>query len=346
MALEVEPAPTGCASPALNAVPTLGADSIVIALVNNMPDSALSETELQFTTLLRAASERQHIRLRYSSLPGMPRGTAAQSRMAKCYWRLDDIYRDPPDALIVTGTEPRAPKLSDEPYWGQMVELLEFAQAQTASSIWSCLAAHAAVHYLDGIERRPLTDKRSGVYAHTVLAGDPLTAGLPSVLSTPHSRWNDVSVDALMDAGYTMLSHSAENGADAFAKPGRNPMIFFQGHPEYRDRTLLKEYQRDVVRFVSGKQRHYPSMPDGYFASEAQTQLAEFERRVRANQFTEPLASFPFMAAAESLVNRWSAPAALMFRNWLMLVAAKKNRSETSSHHATRAQSRTRTGGR
>ena len=62
----------------------------------------------------------------------------------------------PPDALIVTGTEPVAPLLSDEPYWERLRELLQWAQANTTSSIWSCLAAHAAVELLDGIRRRRL----------------------------------------------------------------------------------------------------------------------------------------------------------------------------------------------
>ena len=49
------------------------------------------------------------------------------------------------EILIVTGTEPRAPVLTEEPYWQHFVQLLSFAREHTVASIWSCLAAHGAV---------------------------------------------------------------------------------------------------------------------------------------------------------------------------------------------------------
>jgi len=298
------------------------ASALVVALVNNMPDSAVEGTENQFGGLLRAACDGRDVRLRLTTLPEVTRTPAIAARVAERYWPLEDIYNDPPDALIVTGTEPRAAFLPDEPYWGRLVELMDFALTEVSGSIWSCLAAHAAVQRFDGIERRRLPLKRCGVYQHEILAGDPLMRGLSAPLATPHSRWNDLPIAALEEAGYRILSRSAETGADAFLRDGRVPMLFFQGHPEYEDRTLLKEYQRDVGRFVNGQQERYPNMPVGYFSADATRLLERFEADVVARRVAEPLAAFPFTAVAATLVNSWTASAARIYANWLAQVGA------------------------
>jgi homoserine O-succinyltransferase len=143
-------------------------------------------------------------------------------------------------------------------------------------------------------------------------------------LMTPQSRWNDLPPDALVAAGYTLLSHSPETGADAFVKESRSLLVFLQGHPEYEDRTLLKEYQRDVGRFASGQHDRYPALPAGYFGEEARALLHDFEQQVVAGRLAEPLAAFPFTTVAASIANTWSVPAARMYGNWLKYIAAKK----------------------
>jgi len=54
-------------------------DFLRIALVNNMPDAALEDTELQFFELLSAASGDLPIQVELYSLPGIPRETAPSS---------------------------------------------------------------------------------------------------------------------------------------------------------------------------------------------------------------------------------------------------------------------------
>ena len=51
---------------------------LTIALVNNMPDSALEATETQFTRLLRAAAGALPVQLRFYYLPEIRRGAAAR----------------------------------------------------------------------------------------------------------------------------------------------------------------------------------------------------------------------------------------------------------------------------
>jgi homoserine O-succinyltransferase len=299
--------------------------AVIVGLVNNMPDTALEATEAQFARLLSAAADTVPVQLRFYFLPEVPRGPAGLAHVnGDRYWSINELHREPPDALIVTGTEPVAPLLSDEPYWERLRELLQWAQANTTSSIWSCLAAHAAVELLDGIRRRRLEQKRCGVFAHDTLPDQPLLKGIATPLHTPHSRWNELPVDALRDAGYTIVSASAASGADMFTKQAGSLLVFFQGHPEYEDTTLLREYRRDVGRFLRGQQAHYPTLPHGYFPPAALELLGAFEARARAEPTAELAADFPMTPIAATLQSTWSAGATGIYRNWLALLAGMK----------------------
>jgi homoserine O-succinyltransferase len=288
-----------------------------------MPDSALESTEGQFTALLKAASGECLVRLRLTSLPSVPRGTEARALIDARYWPLRALLDSKPDALIITGTEPKAAALSDEPYWGELTDVIDYAATSTLSSLFSCLAAHAAVLHLDGIPRQRLKTKRFGVFDEQIKLDHPLTASLSSSLRTPHSRWNDLSAQRLLEAGYTILSHSPDAGVGAFCRRGAGLLVLFQGHPEYEERTLLKEYQRDVGRYLAGEYTRYPLMPQGYFGPDAKALLGEFERACQAGT-ANSRAAFPFKEVAATLKNDWTAPAVHIYRNWLGIMAAKK----------------------
>lgn len=301
--------------------------SVTVGLVNNMPDAALESTEKQFSALLGAAAGARDVRLRFSSFPEVRRSREAEARIAHSYWPIETLLAERPDALVVTGTEPIAARLRDEPYWPRLAALLDFAEELTTASIWSCLAAHAAVEHFDGIIRQRLAEKRCGVYQHSLLTGHPLLTGVSAPLAMPHSRWNELPVDALRAAGYEVLSFSPETGADAFVRHERSLMLFFQGHPEYEDTTLLKEYRRDVGRYLGGQQPRYPTQPYGYLSAEASGLLEGFKARALAERSPALLEQFPFVGVAAALRNTWRPAAVTLYRNWLDFIAAKRTRS-------------------
>ncbi len=300
--------------------------ALLVGLVNNMPDAALESTEAQFSSLLRAAAGAYGVRLCFTSFPELPRRRDAQERIARSYWPIDTLLADRPDALIVTGSEPIAPRLSDEPYWPRMTALLDFAETHTAGSIWSCLAAHAAAEHFSGITRRRLAEKRCGVYLHSLLAGHPFLEGVAAPLAMPHSRWNELPVEELRGAGYEVLSFGPETGADAFVRRGRSLMLLFQGHPEYEDTTLLKEYRRDAGRYLIGQQAHYPTMPHGYLPPAAVALLEQFKERALRDRAPSLIEQFPFAAVAAVLSNSWRPAAVALYGNWLDFIAAKTTR--------------------
>lgn len=306
------------------------AGAIVAALVNNMPDPAVEATERQFGSLLAAAAGARQVRLRLVRLAEVPRTPEVRERMARRYFTLEETLADPPDALIVTGLEPRAPALEDEPYWSRMCQLLDWANRNTASSIWSCLAAHVAAQALHGVRRQRLSEKRFGVFEHRDLAGHPLLRDVRSPLLTPHSRWNDLPVEPLRTAGFEILSASPENGVNLFVHPGRSLLLGLQGHPEYEDATLLKEYRRDVGRFLRGELPAWPAPPHGYFSADAMAHLTAFRRRVAALRDPALMAQFPTGALMKSVHASWRPAAITIYRNWLNLLAEMRGRRRAS----------------
>ena len=118
---------------------------LTIGLINNMPDSALQATERQFMSLLKAAAGNNRIRFHCFSLPSVARSQTAKWRVDRQYTDIAELGRLEIDGLIVTGAEPNAATLTEEPFWQDLTDIVDWAKTNTRSTIWSCLAAHAAV---------------------------------------------------------------------------------------------------------------------------------------------------------------------------------------------------------
>src|ERR1700722_8951857 len=89
--------------------------ALTIGLVNNTSDRALESTERQFLGLLRAASTGIELKFRFFTCPEIRRAALPLSSMGCPYSNIDALYDTPLDALIVTGMEPQATALQDEP---------------------------------------------------------------------------------------------------------------------------------------------------------------------------------------------------------------------------------------
>src|SRR5204862_6684095 len=123
---------------------------------------------------------------------------------------------------------------------------------------------------------------------------------------------------------YEIRRYTPETGADAFVRHDQRLMLFFQGHPEYEDTTLLKEYRRDVGRYLNGQQSLYPTLPQGYLSAEGRELLEAFEARALGERSPALLEDFPFAAAAATLRNTWRPAAVTLYRNWLDFIAAAR----------------------
>jgi homoserine O-succinyltransferase len=244
-----------------------------VALVNNMPDAALAAAERQFAGLVEASRGELNVRVDLYALSKVPRSAETRVAMAQRYGGLGDLIADPPDVVIVTGAEPRAANLPDEPYWCELTQLIDWARSgAVVAALYSCLAAHAAVLIADGVRRRPLPAKLCGVFAAEVAQRHELTEGLVAPL-VPQSRYNGLDEQALTDSGYNVLTRSSRVGADSFVKEGAALEAFWQGHPEYEVDTLARELRRDLQRFVEGVARVPPPLPENYLTPQARARV-------------------------------------------------------------------------
>lgn len=301
------------------------ANEIRIAFINNMPDPALEDTELQFFNLLSAAANDVHVRVTLFSLPGVPRTGQAQQHVAGCYSPISALWNGRFDAAIITGTEPRQSNLRNEPYWGVLAEVFDWAAQTTSSTVLSCLAAHAAVLHADGVGRHRVPVKCSGVFEVRAASRHSLFEGVPGVYRIPHSRWNELREQDLVSSGYTILTRSSDAGVDAFVKTAGNSLfLHFQGHPEYGAHTLFKEYRRDVKRFLRSERDDYPTMPRGYFSEQARVLLAGFEERARRERHEAILDHFPQAAVEPTLEKSWESASHCIYRNWLKYISERK----------------------
>ena len=312
-----------CRKGGLNCVaPT---EHLNIALVNNMPDAALEDTELQFFDLLDDASDDVTVYLKLYSLTGIPRTDRGQRHLNSFYFSLDELWENQFDGLIITGTEPRRLNLRDEPYWNVLADVFDWAERNTASTVLSCLAAHASVLHSDSIRRYRLPDKQFGVFESKRGCDHALMSHITERVHFPHSRWNEVREDELTSAGYLVLTKSADAGVDVFVKQKQKSLfVYFQGHPEYGARTLFKEYRRDIKRFLNRERETYPTMPRAYFDASATRVLGEFQKRACADRREEVMALFPEGAVIGGLRNGWHSTASRLYGNWLQCLLARR----------------------
>lgn len=286
-----------------------------IAILNSMPESALRSTELQFNELLSEAALDIPIEITWFSF------LHDRYRPSEELWALDHV-----DGLIVTGTEPRAHRFSDEPYWPDFARTVDWAATHTTSAVWSCLGAHAAAFYLDGITRQRFATKLHGVFDTVTDDEHSLLYNIDSTWRMPHSRWNTLPVHVLHAKGYRILAHGAEVGADVFIKTcGNSLFVFLQGHPEYHARALMLEYRRDVLRYHTKERGDYPAMPSQYFDLLAARHLRELEVRALANRNPDlSMVAFQGIVRKANLEATWKADAVQLYRNWFGILLAER----------------------
>lgn len=296
-----------------------------IALVNNMPDAALQATERQFAGLIaEAAGNDFDVQLSLYAFPQTPRGDIARGVLRERYSPVERLTAAGADAIVVTGAEPIAADLREEPYWDALTGLVDWARTNTVSAVWSCLAAHAAVLHMDGIARQRSPAKVSGVFTFERSGDAALTAGLPGLVRMPHSRWNGLPTADLEAKGYRILTQSPRVGADVFTRQGQSLFVFLQGHPEYDADTLMREYCRDVGRYLRGRTPDYPQSPFGYFDGETERSCRALAVRARVERDPRLTSWCTEIAQAMRPARPWRAHAVALFRNWLELVAAAK----------------------
>ncbi len=293
-----------------------------IGLLNMMPDAALAATERQFMRLVGNSNQIAQFYVYPFSLPVLPRSEKGRHYIDKHYVDFEEIRRLGLDALIITGANVANPSLEQEPFWEPLMEVADWAYENIASTLCSCLATHALLKQRYGITRRPLAQKRWGVYSHRITQVDhPLLWNINTRFDAPHSRHNGISRYQMEAAGLPILVESRKAGVHLAVSRDGFRMVYFQGHPEYDINSLLKEYKREVSRFLHGERADRPPHPVNYFAPEAE-EIAEryIDEAILARQWEEPLPPFPEEEIRPFIDNTWGDTGKSIVNNWLGLV--------------------------
>lgn len=290
-----------------------------IGLLNIMPDAALEATERQFFRLVGACNQIAQFHVHPFTIEGLERGPEALAHIHQYYESFQQIKQDGLDALIISGANVTHAHLQEEEFWQPLTEVFEWAKQNVTSILCSCLATHALIQSCYGIERTRLPAKRWGVYSHKVVdRSHPLIAEINTRFDVPHSRFNEVFQTDMQQHGLKVLVASEEAGVHLAVSPDGFRIVFFQGHPEYDDISLLKEYKREVLRFYRDERDDYPPYPEHYFDQTAARLLADYaEHVIEAKQQGLVLKPMPEDQIIPRLDNTWRDSAKAVFNNWL-----------------------------
>jgi len=118
--------------------------------------------------------------------------------------------------------------------------------------------------------------------------------------------------------GVQVLVESAEAGVHMAVSPDLFRMVFMQGHPEYDQVSLLKEYRRETLGWFNGTREDYPPFPENYLRPMAKAVLNEYRlEQERCKRVGEPLPDFPEKLLLPMLHNTWRDTAKVFFSNWI-----------------------------
>ncbi len=299
-----------------------------VGLLNMMPDAALQATERQFMRLVGDCNQIVQFYVHLFTLPSIKRSSEAQSWIDQYYEDFESIKQIGLDALIISGATPLSDNLEQEDFWPMLTEVIDWANENVTSTLCACFASHAVLQYLYGIKRKPMPQKIWGVYEHRLSqAGHPLTRHMNTRFDVPHSRFNQVTYEQLQEKGVITLAESEEVGVHLAVSHDGLRMIFFQGHPEYDQVSLLKEYKREIDSWFDGRRHDYPPFPEHYFSEPVKLKLTQYRQLLERVKATEELQGkginypeWPEDWLLERLDNTWRDTALSIFNNWLGLV--------------------------
>jgi homoserine O-succinyltransferase len=294
-----------------------------IGLLNMMPDAALKATEIQFFRLIADSNPIAQFYVHPFSIPSVERGEHAQQHIDEYYETFEEIKTQGLDALIITGANVVGPDLSSQPFWQDLIEVADWAHENVTSTLCSCLATHAVLDFRYGQKRHLHRFKKWGVFKHQLTREfHPLTVDVNTEFDVPHSRWNEVFPEQFEQAGLRILVTEEDDNCVHLATSADGiRTVFFQGHPEYDTISLLKEFKREVIRFIQGRAGDFPPLPENYFGVFETAIVNEYRQKlIRAMESGQSLPEFPEQLIVTRLANSWCDTADAVVGNWIGLI--------------------------
>ena len=288
-----------------------------IGLLNLMPDAAFQATERQFVSML-ANHEEYLIHLYPTSVSTENRSDKLKAYINDHYNEIGEFQNRKYDGLIISGANPSQQDMTKERFWRPLIEVFEWAESNTSSILCSCLATHAIMKAKYGIERQMRDEKAWGIFKHQLgEQNHPLTQGIEDGFDGPHSHYYDFPIEEIESTDLQILASNDYAGIYLAASKGGR-LVLFQGHPEYSKNSLLKEYQREIINFVSGKRDDYPTRPNNYFSDSTSEELDELKKSLLSNPREISLND----EMISDIDCNWQSAGKTIYRNWLESLAS------------------------
>ena len=214
-----------------------------VAILNLMPTKVATETQL--LRLLGNSPLQVEVTLLHTATHKSK--NVAEEHLINHYKSFAQVRRQKFDGLIITGAPVELLPFEEVDYWPELVQIMEWAEANVFAMLYICWGAQAGLHHLYGIPKYTLPEKCFGVFPHRVLERyNKLLRGFDDVFLAPHSRHTEVRrADLEKVPELTILAESDQAGIYiAASKDGRH--TFVTGHSEYDPLTLKGEYDRDM----------------------------------------------------------------------------------------------------
>ncbi len=201
------------------------------------------------------------------------------------YKTFDEVKHKRFDGLIITGAPVELLEFEEVDYWGELTQIMDWAEHSVTSTLFICWAAQAGLYYHYGIPKYRLPRKKFGIFTHTLNNPKaPIVRSFDDEFLVPHSRYTEIrreDIDKV--ARLEIVSESALAGV-YLVRDLEKRRIFVTGHSEYDAETLKEEYERDLAKGLDIQ------IPYNYFPDDDPSQ-------------TPPM--------------RWKSHAGLLFSNWL-----------------------------
>ncbi|MCM3566866.1 homoserine O-succinyltransferase [Neobacillus mesonae] len=234
-----------------------------ILILNLMPEKEKAETQL----LRLLGNSPLQINVNFLKTSSYESTHTSKQHLEQFYITFDEIKDQKFDGMIITGAPVELLEFEQVKYWEELQDIMEWTNTNVTSTLHICWGAQAALYYHYDIKKFELSQKCSGIYAHQIFEpNNILLRGFDDRFYAPHSRYTDVSIEAIKsNPELTLLAASKKAGALLIASKDRKH-VMITGHLEYDSDTLAQEYERDVKK---GLQIH---VPENYFPNNDPTQ--------------------------------------------------------------------------
>ena len=253
-----------------------------IAIINLMADKISTERQLA----LWLGNTMLQVHLSFVATDSYVEGVAAGRKtlntpaehIRKFYSAFSEIRRRKFDGLIVTGVNALKPRVEQEDFWPEVVDVLKWSTTHAFSSLFLCWGAKAALKFFHDVDSHKGEQKLFGLFEHRLISDRTgLLFGFPDVFPVPVSRWKSPRrEDVLKVPALEIVADSEESGPNMLVEleplNGGGALFprraYVLNHPEYETETLGAEYRRD-----SSADPKYP-LPRHYFPDDDPSRAA------------------------------------------------------------------------